>query len=199
MKRLTPVGALLLLLTLALLPESAQAQWPHTFHCSGTGIFSPTNIGRPRGGNAGIVIGDGTGASEYTASGTVFTIGGENVGTGANSHQGGNLSFTTGILNRKKTKVRWPAVSNTNHVLTSDQGTIEFKYFGEYNFELNTGQFTADALFFIVKGTGRFEGAQGLVSVDVSVPIQITELPPPGVSPAIPFEYNFKGLIWLDD
>ncbi|MCA9070864.1 MAG: hypothetical protein KDA84_18170 [Planctomycetaceae bacterium] len=117
----------------------------------------------------------------------------------ANTHKGGNQSFTQGIFNRKKTKVRWPTFSNTNHVLTSDQGTIEFKYFGEYNFELNTGQFTADALFFVVKGIGRFEGAKGIVWVDVSVPFPITELPPPGVSPAIPFEYDFNGIILLDD
>ena len=187
--------------SIALLTSSVKAGLPQSFHCSGTGIFDPSNIGMPFGGNAGIVLGDGSGKSEYEASGNALTIGGQAVGSGAHTHDGGNTSYTTGYLNRKKTKVIWPTRSNRTHLISSEQGTVKMVYpiGSSYQFDLTTGRFTGSGPFFIVGGTGRFENASGVVWVEVAVPIVFTELPPPGVPLAVPFEYDFNGVIVLDD
>lgn len=187
--------------SLFVLSPDANAGFPESFHCSGTGIFDPSNIGMPFGGNAGVVLGDGSGKSQYTASGDALTIGGQAVGTGFHTHDGGNISYSTGFLNRKKTKITWPTRSSRTHVLTSEDGTIHFVYpiGSSYQFDLTTGRFTGSGLFFIVGGSGRFKNASGAVWVDVAVPFVFTELPPPGVPLAVPFEYNFDGVIVLDD
>ena len=40
---------------------------------SGHGVFNPANIGTPKGGNAGLVLGDGSGLAPDTGSGTDLT------------------------------------------------------------------------------------------------------------------------------
>ena len=177
----------------------AWAQRPQPIHYSGTGVFSPTNIGTPQGGNAGIIIGDGLGISEYTASGDDFTIGSELVGSGRNDHVGANTSFTTGILNPRTSVIRWPA-KGIYHVLSSDHGDINLEYIGEYTFDTSKfaaaePSFGATALWKIVGGTDRFAGAKGILWMEVEVPIVLEALPPPGVSPDIPFTYDFNGFI----
>ena len=73
------------------------------------------------------------------------------------------LSHTTGILKEGQNIVRWPGKSGDNHILMSEDGDIEFKYTGSFTLDLNTGIFTADVVFVIVGGTGRFAGASGVV------------------------------------
>lgn len=163
---------------LAALADTTTAGEPRAFNCSGSGLFSPTNIGTHKGGNAGIVIGDGSGASQYMASGEVFTIGGVPVGDGSNEHTGEALSRGTGILKDEKSLVRWPAKSGLNHVLHSEDGDIEFKYSGGFTLNLaafiaGEPSFAADGVFVIAGGTGRFDGASGIVWVDVTVPISV--------------------------
>ncbi len=171
MNRLTRTGlAVLAIVALAALAGPARAAAPQSFHCSGSGLFSPTNIGTAEGGSAGIILGDGSGSSQYTALGDTFTIGGQPVGSGFNLHIGEALSRTTGILNKAANTVRWPTKNGDNHVLMSADGDIEFQYSGGFTLDLNTGIFTADAVFVIVGGTGRFAGASGIVWIDVEVP-----------------------------
>lgn len=129
----------------------------------------------------------------------VFTIGGQSVGSGFNLHVGEAVSRTTGILKKGQNIVRWPVKSGDNHVLISEHGEIEFKYVGFFALDLTNGNFTAEALFIIVGGTDRFAGARGIVWIDVAVPFPILELPPPDVSPDIPFDYDFNGFIILDE
>lgn len=198
---------LLVLLTSSLIATTltapAWAQSPQSIHYSGNGVFSPTNIGTPQGGNAGIVIGDGFGISEYTASGDDFTIGGELVGSGRNDHVGANASFTTGILNPPTSVIRWPT-KGLYHILSSDDGDIYLDYVGEYTFDVvkfmqGEPSFGATALWEIVGGTERFAKAKGVLWMEVEVPVVLEELPPPGVSPDIPFTYDFNGFIHLKD
>ncbi|WP_169977597.1 hypothetical protein [Tautonia rosea] len=179
----------------------AWAQPPKPIHYSGTGVFSPTNIGTPKGGNAGIIIGDGSGISEYTASGDDFAIGGELVGSGRNDHVGANTSITTGILNPRTSVIRWPT-KGIFHVLSSDDGDLHLEYVGAYTFDVSkfmAGEpsFGATALWKIVGGTDRFVGAKGVLWMEVEVPVVLEALPPPGVSPDIPFTYEFDGFIHI--
>lgn len=204
MKNALLVAAALACLAASQLARQASAGEPLSFHCGGTGVFSPTNIGTAKGGNAGIIIGDGSGSSEYLAFGDVFTIGGEPVGSGSNMHIGEAVSRTTGIQKAGQSLIRWPVHSGVNHVLVSDEGDIEFRYTGGYTLDLaafaaGEPSFTGDGVFIIVGGTGRFEGAAGIVWVDVTVPFALPALPPPGVSPDIPFVYDFNGFIVLDE
>ena len=191
------------LLILSVMGGIAEAGEPLSFHCSGMGVFSPTNIGTARGGNAGIILGDGSGVSRYVAAGDVFTIDGEPVGgTGENAHEGEVLSRTTGILRKGRGEVRWPAESGANHVLSSSEGEIEFKYAGGFVLDLEAfaagePSFSGEALFVIVGGTGRFADARGIVWVDVQVPFALPGLPPAGAALDIPFEYDFNGFIIL--
>jgi hypothetical protein len=184
----------------------AEAARPLSFHCSGLGFFSPTNIGTPRGGTAGIIIGDGSGVSQYTAFGENFTVGGELVGSGDNYHEGEVVSFTSGIVKKGRGEVHWPGSSGDIHVLSSDDGEVHFKYVGSFVLDLEAyaagePSFGANAVFIIVGGTGRFEDAHGVCWIDVAVPVP---LPPvtPGVPLDIPFPvpflYNFDGFIILD-
>jgi hypothetical protein len=160
------------------------------FHCSGSGVFAPANIGNARGGTFGLVLGDGSGISEYMADGGDFTINGQVVGSGFNAHQGGNVSRTSGIVSKNGQQVTWPARSNQLHVITSDEGQIFMKYSdASYTLDLTTGVFGGEGNFQIVGGTGRFEKARGMVWVEVVV------TGPPGA--AIPFNYDFNGSIVL--
>lgn len=179
-----------LILTLAACPDLI-AQRVKSLHCSGSGFFEPANIGTAEGGTFGLVLGDASGNSAYVASGTDFTIDGQAVGSGFNAHVGGNDSWTTGIVYKRRTKVRWPTNSNQPHVITSDDGEIHMKYHGNYTLDLTTGQFGAEGNFQIVGGTGRFANARGMVRVDVVV------TGPP--SEPIPFDYDFNGFIVLDE
>jgi hypothetical protein len=200
MRRFAGTGlAVLAVFTVVVFAGPSQAETPQSLHCSGIGLFSPTNIGTAKGGNAGIVIGDGTGSSEYTAGGNAFTVDGIAVGSGVESHVGEAVSRTTGILKKGQGIVRWPVKSGANHVLSSGDGDIYFKYTGGFTLEPATGIFTGDALFIVVGGTHRFADAKGIVWVDVEVPFALPELPPPGVSPDIPFVYDFNGFIVLKD
>jgi len=200
MNRLTRTGlAVLAIVALAALAGPARAAAPQSFHCSGSGLFSPTNIGTAEGGSAGIILGDGSGSSQYTALGDTFTIGGQPVGSGFNLHIGEALSRTSGILKKGQSIVRWPVHNGDNHVLMSDDGDIEFQYTGGFTLDLATGIFAGDAVFIIVDGTGRFAGAAGIVWIHVEVPFPLLVLPPPGVSLDIPFDYDFNGFIVLDE
>jgi hypothetical protein len=171
--------------------QESVAQRVKSFHCSGSGFFSPANIGSERGGTFGLVLGDGSGNSEYMAAGTEFTIDGVPVGSGFNAHVGGNRSWTTGIVSKNGQLVRWPALSNQTHVISSDDGDIFIQYFGHYTLDLTTGQFGADAQFQIIGGTGRFENARGIVHVTVVVT-------GPPIEP-IPFDYDFDGFIVISE
>ena len=86
--------------------------------------------------------------------------------------------------------------------MSSDAGEIHFQYTGGFTLDLaallgGEPSFSADAVFIIVGGTDQFEGARGIVWVDVQVPFALPGLPPPNVSPAIPFNYDFNGFIVL--
>jgi hypothetical protein len=203
---LQSVSRAALSLTLVLgLSGLVEAAGPQSFHCSGTGVFGPTNIGTPRGGNFGAIIGDGSGVTSYEAAGSEFTIGGMPVGgTGFNAHVGEVLATTTEVYKRGQDVVHWPAFSTADHVLTSEEGDIHFQYVGRFELDLAAfagGQpsFSGEALFVIVDGTGRFAGASGVVWVDVQVPLVLDALPPPGFSPALPFDYDFNGFIILKE
>lgn len=104
----------------AALAATTTAAEPRKFHCSGSGVFSPTNIGTDMGGNAAIAIGDGSESSKYVASSHVFTIGGDLVDSGLNEHTGEVVARTTGILKQDQRLVRWPVKSGDSHVLHSD-------------------------------------------------------------------------------
>lgn len=184
--------------TASLFSATAMADQPQTIHYSGQGLFLATNIGNTHGGNVDFLIGDGTGASQYVASGSDFTIGGQLVGDGHHEQSGEVISWTSGILKAGQDVVRWPGKSGENHVIRTEEGDIEFQYSGEFKLDLTTGSFTADPLFIIVGGTGRFEGASGVLSVDVAVPFPVSQLPPPGVSPPIPFDFEANGFIVLE-
>jgi hypothetical protein len=185
---------------LAAFASAARADAPVEFHVSGDGVFNPANIGKPQGGNAGIVLGDGSGLSAYVASGDDFVLGGVDLGAlgqGFNAHYGANRSWTTGIARRGV--VVWPAHSAPNpllegspdvHIMTSALGDIYFRYPGYYTLDPATGALVGDANFIVVGGTGLFAGASGLVDVHV---VATGPNPAGGVN----FHYEFDGFVSL--
>ena len=196
-------------LTLALftLFGSAQpvvADEPVWFHVSGNGVFNPANIGTPKGGNAGVVLGDGSGYAPYTASGDDFILGQVDLGAlglGLNTHVGAAQSHTQGTL--AAGLVTWPAEVAQNpmppktgdkrvHVTHTLFGDIHFKYTGRFVLNLATGQLVGLADFVVSGGTGLFEEASG----DVSVVVTATG---PNPSGGVNFHYEFDGFISLDE
>jgi hypothetical protein len=194
----------LALVILALLPSArpALADPPVAFRVSGDGVFNPANIGTPKGGNAGVVLGDGSGLSAYIASGEDFVLG--NVDLGAvglcfNNHLGANQSRTTGTLHNGI--ITWPLRVAPNpyvdgspeiHVTQTLLGDIYFQYPGSYTLDPATGAITGDGNFVVVGGTGLFEKVSGLVLVHVNA----TGANPSG---GVKFHYEFDGFISLKD
>jgi hypothetical protein len=175
---------------------------PLSFHVSGDGVFNPANIGTSKGGNAGLVLGDGSGLAPYKASGTDFVLGGVDlgaIGRGSNVHRGAAQSFTEGTLGDGI--ITWPVVTGPNpflkdkpriHVMRTDFGDIHFTYAGRFILDLGTGVIIGQAPFKVVGGTGLFEDARGVVLVQVNST---------GADPAggVDFHYEFDGLVILDD
>jgi hypothetical protein len=164
---------------------------------SGDGVFNPANIGTPQGGNAGVVIGDGSGLSAYIASGDDFLLDG--VQLGFNEHLGANQSRTTGTL--QNGVITWPLRVAPNpyvdgspaiHVTRTALGEIHFQYPGSYTLDPTTGAVTGDGNFVVVGGTGLFEKASGLVLVHVNAT-------GPNPSGGVNFHYEFDGFISLKD
>jgi hypothetical protein len=173
-----------------------------SFHVSGDGVFNPANIGTPEGGNAGLVIGDGSGLAPYTASGTDFVLDGFDLGKlglGCNDHVGAAQSTTEGTLGTGV--ITWPAVVARNpqppkgsdprvHVTHTDLGDLYFKYTGRFVLDLATGVITGQAGFVVTGGTGLFEEATGYVYVTVVA----TGNDPAG---GVDFHYEFDGFVIL--
>jgi hypothetical protein len=167
---------------------------------SGDGVFNPANIGTPNGGNAGLVLGDGSGLSAYVASGNDFVLGGVDLGAlgeGFNLHLGANQSRTTGTLHNGV--ITWPLRVAPNpfitgspdiHVMTTLFGDVYFQYPGSYTLDLSTGIITGDGNFVVRGGTGLFEKASGLVIVHV-------DATGPNPSGGVNFRYEFDGFISL--
>jgi hypothetical protein len=197
----TMIRTALLLAILALVASArpALADQPVLFHVSGDGVFNPANIGTPRGGSAGVVLGDGSGLAAYTASGTDFVLGDVDYGAlghGSNTHLGAAQSTTTGTVNGGI--IKWPVSVAPNpfvggspsiHVTRTELGDIYFSYNGRFLLDPATGVITGEANFRVVGGTGTFEKASGLVAVTA------TSTGPP--SPGVPFHYEFDGFVNL--
>ena len=177
---------------------------PLPFHVSGNGVFNPANIGTPKGGNAGLVLGDGSGLAPYTASGTDFVLGQSNLGAsglGSNDHVGAAQSSTKGTL--ANGMITWPVVVGPNpdppkkgdkrvHVTHTLLGDIHFSYAGEFILNPATGVITGLANFVVTGGTRLFENADGSVFVKV---VSTGSEPSGGVD----FHYEFDGLITVDE
>jgi len=198
------IRSVLPFLVLALLASTrhALADPPVKFHVSGDGVFNPANIGTPEGGNAGVVIGDGSGLSAYLASGEDFVLGDVDLGAlglGFNRHLGANQSRTTGIFHDGV--ITWPLRVAPNpyvdgspeiHVTQTLLGEVHFQYSGRYTLDPATGAITGDGIFVVVGGTGLFEKASGLVLVHVNAT-------GPNPSGGVNFHYEFDGFISLKD
>src|SRR5262249_47700433 len=142
---------------------------PLSFHVSGNGVFDPANIGTPEGGNAGLMIGDGSGLAPYTASGTDFVLDGfdlRKLGLGRYDHVGAAQSTTEGTLGTGVTT--WPAMVARNpkppkgsdprvHVTHTDLGDLCSTYTGRFALDLTTGVIQGQAGFVVTGGTGLFE------------------------------------------
>jgi hypothetical protein len=183
------------LLVLALLASARPvlASPPVAFHVSGDGVFNPANIGTPKGGNAGVVIGDGSGHSAYSACGEDFVLGDVDLGAqglGFNHHLGATQSWTTET--RHNGVITWPLRSSETHVTTTLLGDIYFQYPGFYTLDPATGAITGDGIFVVVSGTGLFDRASGLVLVHVNAT-------GPNPSGGVNFHYEFDGFISLKD
>jgi hypothetical protein len=177
---------------------------PLSFHVSGDGVFNQANIGTPKGGNAGLVIGDGSGLAPYTASGTDFVLGGldlATVGLGRNDHVGAAQSTTEGTV--VGNMITWPAVVARNpdppksgdprvHVTCTDLGDLYFTYTGRFVLDPPSPVITGEAGFVVTGGTGLFEDATGYVFVTV---VSTGNDPAGGVD----FHYEFDGFIILDE
>jgi hypothetical protein len=194
----------LALLTLFGAARPVAADEPLLFHLSGNGVFDPANIGTPKGGTAGIVIGDGSGLAPYTGSGQDFVLGCVDLGAhglGVNTHVGAVQSYTQGTL--AAGLVTWPAEVARNpmppktgdkrvHVTHTLIGDIHFKYSGHFVLNPATGAIGAQPTFVVVGGTGLFEGASG----DIHVVVVVTGPNPAG---GVAFHYEFDGFITLDE
>src|SRR5262245_33449023 len=174
---------------------------PLNFHMSGDGVFNPANIGTPRGGNAGLVLGDGSGLSAYLACGEDFVLGDVDLGAlgvGFNKHLGANQSRTAGTLHNGV--ITWPLRVAPNpcvdgaeiHVTRTLLGEIHFQYPGRYTLDPATGAITGDGNFVVVGGTGLFEKASGLVLVHVKATGQ-------NPSGGVNFHYEFDGFISIKE
>ena len=193
-----------------------------TLSVNGLGTFGPVNLGVEGARGAGVVIGDGSGLSDYTDNppswsapeGTEFRLNGwlmppldEETGI-TDRHYGSNQTFTSGLKIGRE--IVWPLVSAENpkdpsmgpiHIMETALGEVHFEYVGSYTLSANSeggSTVVGRGWFFIVGGTDFFEGADGLVRVVVH---NTVPLPPPDVLPtlppplAVPFEYNFFGYV----
>ena len=181
-----------------------KSQQPLRFHVSGNGVFNPANIGTKKGGNAGLVIGDGSGLAPYTASGEDFVLGDVDLGAlgfGANEHVGAAQSFTQGTLGTGV--ITWPAEVGPNpdlpkkgdnlvHITHTLLGDIYFTYVGEFILNLGTGVIVGEANFVVTGGTGLFENTSGTVFV-------IVVSTGPDASGGVDFHYEFEGSVRLHD
>jgi hypothetical protein len=193
-------GLLFLLPAFVALPAPTLADAPLAFHVSGDGVFYPANIGTPKGGNAGVVLGDGSGLSAYIACGEDFVLGDVDLGAlglGLNEHLGANQSRTAGTLHNGV--ITWPLRVAPNpfipdspdiHVMTTLFGDVYFQYPGSYTLDPSTGAITGDGNFVVRGGTGHFAKASGLVRVHVVA----TGLNSSG---GVNFHYEFDGFISL--
>jgi hypothetical protein len=177
---------------------------PLRFHVSGNGVFNPANIGTKQGGDAGLVIGDGSGLAPYTASGEDFVLGDVDLGAigfGANEHVGAAQSFTQGTLGSGV--ITWPVEVGPNpdlpmkrddrvHITHTLFGDIYFTYVGEFILNLGTGVIVGEAPFVVTGGTGLFENTTGTVFVIV---VSTGSNPSGGVD----FHYEFEGSISLHE
>ncbi len=173
---------------------------PLRFHMSGNGVFNPANIGTKRGGNAGLVLGDGSGLAPYTASGKDFVLGAIDLGTlgiGANEHVGAAQSFTQGTLGNGV--ITWPTEVGPNpdlpghgdnrvHITHTLLGDIYFTYTGEFILNLATDVIVGEAPFVVTGGTGLFENTGGTVYV-------IVVATGPNPSGGVNFHYEFEGSV----
>lgn len=190
-------------LVLAVAAQPAVAGKPLAFHMSGDGVFNPPNIGTPHGGNAGLVLGDGSGLAPYTGDGNDFTLGG--VQLGHNEHQGAVQTKTTGIMGNGV--ITWLGHTAVNpdapekgpkkvHITKTDHGDIYFTYPGRFVLDLTggfsgtAGSITGLANFVVTGGTGMFEKASGRVNVVVVS----TDADP---SDGADFHYEFDGFVIL--
>lgn len=195
-------GLALAVLALGASSRPALADRPVAFHVSGDGVFDPANIGTPRGGNAGVVLGDGSGLAPYMASGDDFILGDVDygaLGLGFNEHLGAVQSWTTGVLHNGI--VTWPARVAPNpfvagspeiHVTRTALGEIYFRFPGRFILDPVTGGITGEANFIVVGGTGVFERASGLMLITVTA-----TGPNPDSPTGVNFHYEFNGFVNL--
>jgi hypothetical protein len=181
-------------------PQANASEWI-TLKATGSGLFSPANIGKTGQEGAGVVLGDGSGSSAYQAFGWDFELDG--IQFGPNLHLGANKSYSTGIPQANGT-LRWPVESAKNpyvsgkpkkHVMVTLLGEIHFKYDtagSYYEFDPVNGIVRGHGDFEVVGGTGLFKKAKGNVAVLVTSYLaeDVTE-------DGVFFDYDFQGSIKL--
>jgi hypothetical protein len=193
--------ALVALAVLAVADRPARAGDPIVLKATGSGLFSPANIGVTGQPGAGVVLGDGTGLSAYQALGWDFSLDGYQLGP--NLHLGANQSYSTGVPQANGTLV-WPVevVANpyvhkhpSKHVMATLLGEIHMTYgtdTSRYELDPVAGVIRGYGDFKVGGGTGIFRKATGLVKVVVtsSLAEDVTE-------DGVLFDYDFEGTIKL--
>ena len=194
--------ALVALAVLAAADRPARAGDPIALKATGSGLFSPANIGVAGQPGAGVVLGDGSGLSAYQAFGWDFSLDGHQFGP--NLHLGANQSYSTGIPQANGT-LAWPVEVAANpyvaghpakHVIVTVLGEIHMTYgtdTSRYELDPVAGVMHGYGDFKIVGGTGLFRKATGLVMVVVTanLPGDVTE------DGGVLFDYDFEGTIQL--
>jgi len=167
-----------------------------TLKATGSGLFSPANIGVTGEDGADVVLGDGSGLSAYQAFGWDFELGG--IQFGPNLHLGANQTYSTGIPQADGT-LRWPVEIAKNpyvqgkprkHVMVTLLGEIHFKYdanFSYYELDPVAGIVRGIGDFEVVGGTGLFKKAKG--QVDVVVTSYLAE---DTTADGVYFDYDFQ-------
>jgi hypothetical protein len=193
--------AILALATLVAADRPARSGEPIALKASGSGLFSPANIGVTGQPGAGVVLGDGTGLSAYRAFGWDFSLDG--IQLGPNLHLGANQSYSTGIP-QANGNLAWPVESAANpyvlnhpskHVMVTVLGEIHMTYgtaTSRYELDPIAGVIHGYGDFKVVGGTGRFRKATGLIKVVVTSNLA-EDLTQDGVL----FDYDFEGTIKL--